>query len=387
MPHVHVQLPMVDFKHRREMRLRLGHVLCHLVIQVKSKPVTGAQCGFIRSTLRDSSDASTPDRALGSTSEQRRHRVLLAAKATNSTKILQVFVKTFEGKSITINTVTGRTFVADLKLKAKEKAGMRGVWPELKYRGAWLHDRKPLSAYGIDEAATLEMTWRLLGGGLTPAPAPNTGAESSHVAADAIVPLDENNAAKPGPRSRSVSPSVAPADANGKGNNVHVTHKPTIAFMEESEAHRQDATDSRTMAESEGHALLRITHITEACNLESLEDEDERTAELVPRNMEASNVASQAPAFEIAAANGATALDASLAAESAGVHSAHPPLLSRTHAHRRQERHLRFGFKRTCSGHGIRLTAPLCSTALLSTVYHLGPGKVISSLVGRGHVI
>ena len=330
MPHVHVQLPMVDFKHRREMRLKLGHVLCHVVIhETAAKPRTGAHRGFIRSALRDSSDASTPDRALGSTSEQRRHRVLLAAKATESTKVLQVFVKTFEGKSITISNVTGQTSVEDLKLKVTQKTGMRGVWPVLKYQGAWLQDRKPLSAYGIDEAATLEMTWRLLGGGLTPALAPNTGAESSHAAANTVVRLDENTAAKPGRRARSISPSVAPANANEKGNNVHIAHKPTIAFMHEREAHRQDATDSRTMAESVGDALLRIT---EACNLESLEDEDGRTADMVPHNMEASNVARHAPAFEIAAANGATALDAILAAESAGVHSAYPPLLS-AHTH------------------------------------------------------
>jgi hypothetical protein len=128
------------------------------------------------------------------------------------------------------------------------------------------------------------------------------------------------------------------------------------------------------MAESVGDALLRIT---EACNLESLEDEDERTSDMVPRNMEASNVAHQAPAFEIAAVNGATALDAILAAESAGVHSAHPPLLSCTHAHRRQVGHLRFGFRRKSSGHGIRLTAPLCSRALLSTIDYFGLGEVI----------
>jgi hypothetical protein len=381
MPHVHAQLPMVDFKHRREMRLRLGHVLCHVVIYLNSKPLIG---GFVRSTLRDSSDASTPDRALGSNSEQRRHRVLLAAKATELTKILQVFVKTFEGRSIPINNVTGLTSVEDLKLKVKEKTGMRGVWPALKYQGVWLHDIQPLSAYGIDHATTLEMTWRLLGGGLTSALAPNIGAESSHAAANAIVPLDENIAAKPGRRPRSVSPSVAPANASEKGNNVHIAHKPTIAFMDEHEAHRQDATQSRTLVESVGDALLRIT---EVCNIESLEDEDERTADIVPHNMEASNVARQAPALEIAAANGATALDASLAAENAGVDSAHPPLHSSTHTHKRQVGHLRFGFRRKCSRHGIRLTAPLCSTALLSTIDYLGLREVIRSVVGRGHVI
>ena len=331
MQHVNAQLPMVNFKHRREMRFRLEHVLCHAAILVNSaKPVIRTQRDFICSARRDWSNDSHPDRALCSTSE-RQHPSVLAVKVTKLTKILQVFVNTFEGKSITINNVTGQTSVEDLKLKVKEKTRMRGVWPELKYRGAWLHNGKILSTYGIDQAATLEMTWRLLGGGLSPAPAANTWAESSHAAANTIVPLDENNAAKPGPRPRSVSPSVATANANEEGNNLHVAHKTTIAFMDAREAHRQDATDSRTMVESEGHALLRIT---EACNIESLEDEGEHTADMVHHNMEASNVARQAPAFEIVAVNGATALDASLAAESAGVHSAHPPLLSRTHAHR-----------------------------------------------------
>jgi hypothetical protein len=375
MQHVHAQLPMVDFKHRREMHLRLERVLRHVAIhETAAKPLIRTHRDFMRSALRDSNDDPPPDRALGSTLEQKRPPV--AVKVTKSTQIVQVFVKTFEGKSITINNVTGRTSVEDLKLKVKEKAGMRGVWPELKYQGAWLHDGKILSTYGIDEAATLEMTWRLLGGGLAPAPAPNTGAGSSHAAANTIVPPDENNAsaAKPGPRPRSISPSVATANANEKGMNAQAAHKPTSAFTDERGAHRQDATDSRTLAECVDDALLPITV---ACNIESLEDE---AADMVPHNMEASKVARQAPAFEIAAVNSATALDASLAAESAGVHNAHPPLLSRTHAHRRQVGRPRFGFRRECNGHGIRHTVPLCSRALRQ-------GEVISSLVGRGHVL
>jgi hypothetical protein len=180
------------------------------------------------------------------------------------------------------------------------------------------------------------MTWRLLGGGLTPARAPNIGAESNHAAANTVVPFDENNAAEPGPRARSVSPSVATAYVNEKGMNANVVHETTIACMDEREAHLQDATDSRMMAESLGDALLGIT---EACNIESLEDEVESTADMVHHNMEASNVARQAPAFKIAAVNGATELDASLATESAGVHNAHPSLLSRMHAHTAQVVH------------------------------------------------
>jgi hypothetical protein len=333
MQHVHAQLRMLDLKHRREILLRLEHVLFHVAILVNSaKAVFQTQRDFISSARRDWSDDSHPDRALGCTSEQQRPPVL-AVKVAKSTKILQVFVRTFEGKSITIDNVMGRTSVEDLKLKVKEKAGMRGVWPELKYRGLWIHDGEPLATYGIDHAATLEMTWRMLGGGLTPGLAPNIGAESNHAGANTVVPFDKNNAAKPGPRPRSVSASVATANVNEKGMNAHVVHETPIAFMDEQEAHLQDATDSRMMAESLGDALLGIS---EACNIESLEDEVERTADMVHHNVEASNVARQAPAFKIAAVNGATELDASFATESAGVHSAHPSLLSRMHTHRAQ---------------------------------------------------
>jgi hypothetical protein len=70
------------------------------------------------------------------------------------------------------------------------------------------------------------------------------------------------------------------------------------------------------MAESSGHALLRILN---ACSVESLEDYDEHAADALPHNMEASNVAREAPGVESAAGNGGDALEASLSSESAGV--------------------------------------------------------------------
>ena len=341
--HVHAQLPMLDLKHRREILeilLRLEHVLCHLAIhETAAKPRIGAHRDFIRSALSDSSDNPSPDWALGSTSEQQRPP-LLAVNVTKSTKILQVFVKTFAGKSITINNVTGRTLIEDLKLKIKEKAGMRGVWPELKYQGAWLHDGKILSTYGIDQAATLEMTWRLLGGGLSPAPAPNTWAESSHAAANAVVPLDENNAAKPGPRPQPVSPCIATAYYNEGGARAHAAHQPPAAFVDQSVAQQHDATDSRTMVESLGHSRSRIMALR---NVESLLDSDEHVTDALPHNVEASKVANEALVLDSAALNG---IDAGLARESTGVFChfhvpfyARPWRLSRTHASARQMGH------------------------------------------------
>jgi hypothetical protein len=58
------------------VRLKLEYVVCHVAIHVTAaSPLIGAHCDFIHSALRllrDSRDDSTPDRALGSASEQHR---------------------------------------------------------------------------------------------------------------------------------------------------------------------------------------------------------------------------------------------------------------------------------------------------------------------------
>jgi hypothetical protein len=232
------------------------------------------------------------------------------------TKIFQVFVRNLEGKSIAINNLTGLTSVEDLKLKLKEKTEMRGVWPELKYHSGWLHDGKALATYGIDQGATLDMTWRLLGGGPTPgALAPGTGAATKHSTGSVIFQLDENSATELGPRSRSISPSIGAADDNASKERDAASEL-RAAFVNECAAQQQDATDCRTMAESSAHALHRIM---DACNVESLEDYDEHATDALLHNVEASNIAPEAVVLDSAAVNGANALEASLASESAGV--------------------------------------------------------------------
>ena len=108
------------------------------------------------------------------------------------------------------------------------------------------------------------------------------------------------------------------------------------------------------MAASSGHALQRML---DACSVESLEDYNEHAADALPHNMDASNVAREAPGPDSTAVNSANALEASLASESAGVLTiflaccACPPLRSRTHAHRSQVGHPHFFLRHEGSGH------------------------------------
>jgi hypothetical protein len=149
-----------------------------------------------------------------------------------------------------------------------------------------------------------------------------------------VLPFDENDAVELGPRSRSVSPSITTADDNADEEwaTARAACKPTLTFVNQLSVHEPDATDSRTMVESLGHALPRNMA---ACNVESLEGEGAADA-LSPLN-----AALEAPVLDIPAVNGANALDASLASESAGAFMMSPYLLctptaaSRTCTHRR----------------------------------------------------
>jgi hypothetical protein len=315
--HVHAPLRMVGSKHGRGPFLKLECVATH---GTSAQTRVGARQDFIRSVLRDSRDdlkvldlrstqSTTNTGACPTNMELQRHRVLLSANATELTKIFQVFVKNLQGKSIAINNVTGLTSVEDLKFNVQEKTQMRGVWPELKYQSELLHDGKTLSACGIDQGATLEMTWLLLGGGPTPAPARDTGAaESSHTTGSNIFQLDENIAAELGQRSHSIWRSIGAADDNANKERDAV-REPRAAFINECAAQQQDATDLRTMAK----------RIMDVCNVESLEDYNEHAADALPHNTEASNAAREAPGLESAAVNGANAFEASLVSEISGV--------------------------------------------------------------------
>jgi hypothetical protein len=70
------------------------------------------------------------------------------------------------------------------------------------------------------------------------------------------------------------------------------------------------------MAESSGHALLRMLDVR---NVESLEDYKQHAADALPHNLDASNIAREELGLDSAAGNGPDALEASLSSESAGV--------------------------------------------------------------------
>jgi hypothetical protein len=104
------------------------------------------------------------------------------------------------------------------------------------------------------------------------------------------------------------------------------------------------------MAESSGHAPLRIMDVR---NVESLEDYNEHAADALPHNMEASNVAREALGLNCAAGNGADALEASLS-ESAGAFGISLGVLctatvSRAHTHARTQK-----TSRTLALHSLR---------------------------------
>jgi hypothetical protein len=130
----------------------------------------------------------------------------------------------------------------------------------------------------------------------------NTGACPKTMEQHAI---DEKNAAELGPRPRSILPSMRAADDNKRD----AIREPRAALVKE-------ATDSQAMAETSGNVPPRMMDVP---IVESLEGSDEDAADALPHNVKASNAAREAPALDSAAGNGADALEASLASDSAGV--------------------------------------------------------------------
>jgi hypothetical protein len=125
----------------------------------------------------------------------------------------------------------------------------------------------------------------------------------------------DSHEAEVGPRSRSVSPSIKALDHNAN-KEEDAAREPRAAVVKECAAQQQDATNSRMMAESSGHALPRMMDVP---FVESLGGSDDHAADALPHNMEASNAAREAPVHDSAAGNGADAVEATLASESAGV--------------------------------------------------------------------
>jgi hypothetical protein len=77
--------------------------------------------------------------------------------------IMQIFVRTLTGKTITLDVKSDDT-IADVKTKVQNKVNIKSVMQRLIFGGKALEDQQTLSDYNIQRESTLELTLRLLGG-------------------------------------------------------------------------------------------------------------------------------------------------------------------------------------------------------------------------------
>jgi hypothetical protein len=76
---------------------------------------------------------------------------------------LQVFVKTFAGKTITVEVEPDES-IESLKNKVQSKEGVPPNQQRLLFGGKQLDSRKSISDYDIEDESTMHMVLRLRGG-------------------------------------------------------------------------------------------------------------------------------------------------------------------------------------------------------------------------------